>query len=145
MTYQLRSDKTVLTTDINGNAIVYRLRAGQAGTALEATKVSAPTDVALWGTDPTVYYDSTAAAMLQGQTPKEGHGFLGFLAGLAVGIPTGFWIIGPIAGAVAGHLVKTKESDAQMTPVIQVSGAMPPPGVATMAGERRRHRRMGWL
>ena len=42
MTYQLRSDKTVLTTDINGNAIVYRLRAGQTGTALEATKVSAP-------------------------------------------------------------------------------------------------------
>lgn len=130
--YALRSDHTVVATDpMTGNRVAYRvwpnnasglqrskpLSAAVTGNADSAPAVFDPNDL-------TVVFDSTVTSMLQGAIPKETHGFLGFLGGLAaggmfLGGPAG-WIGGAIAGIFLGELVKTTQSGIQMSPVIAV-------------------------
>ncbi len=129
-TYALRSDRTGVGPYFGPNVVglqrvAYRVWPNN-DTGLQRSKpLSADDATAIFDpTDLTVVYDSTASDMLRGTAPKESHGFLGFLAGLAaggmiLGGPAG-WIGGPIAGLVLGHLIQTSQSGVQMTPVIQV-------------------------
>lgn len=135
-TYKLRSDKTVVKVDPTGVITAFQAAGGggvkavgvKAENAVAVFDMSAPGGLMIeYGTEANI-----VNSMLNGITPKDTHGFLGFLGGVVGGgwlgaagmLPFG-GVLGALIGAVAGErlgaYIKTKVPGVQMTPIVQVT------------------------